>query len=464
MEYPKLEDLNPSSCTERSIRIHWPEFYEYIKYSYNWCSKFTESLYCFYHKLERVPKCECGNPLKFINLMQGYQKFCSRKCADSSNKTKYKRTQTFLKRYGKYNPMQIESVKEKIKKTNLKKYGTENVFASQVIKEKIRNTNKERYGVDYPMSNKDILNKSMNTIKEKYGVPWNCQRKEAKNFSNNSKPNRDFAKLLDDNNIEYEREYSIDKYSFDFKVKDILIEINPSATHNSTWGIFSKKPLDKKYHLNKSEYAKKSGFRCLHVWDWDDKEKIINLLKDRINIGARKCIIKEVDKKECNEFLNKYHLQNTCNGQKVRLGLYYNDELVEIMTFGIPRYNKSYDWELLRLCSIDKYNIIGGASKLFKFFIDNYKPKNIISYCDNSKFDGTVYNELGFDLIRNRKPSKHWYDGKKHITDNLLKQRGFDKLFNCSFGKGTSNKELMLEYGFVEVYDCGQSTYVLKID
>ena len=47
----------------------------------------------------------------------------------------------------------------------------------------------------------------------------------------------------------------------------------------------------------------------------------------------------------------------------------------------------------------------------------------------------------------------------KHITDNLLRQRGFDQLFDANFGKGTSNEELMQSFGFVEIYDCGQSRY-----
>ena len=52
---------------------------------------------------------------------------------------------------------------------------------------------------------------------------------------------------------------------------------------------------------------------------------------------------------------------------------------------------------------------------------------------------------------------------KQHITDNLLRAHGFDQLFNTNFGKGTSNDELMLQAGFVTVYDCGQATYVLKL-
>jgi len=97
------------------------------------------------------------------------------------------------------------------------------------------------------------------------------------------------------------------------------------------------------------------------------------------------------------------------------------------MTFGKPRYNRKYEYELLRYCS--SYTVIGGAEKLFSYFLNTYTPKSIISYCDLSKFTGRVYNRLGF-ILKNNKivPSKHWYNlvTKRHITDNLLRQRGFD--------------------------------------
>lgn len=48
---------------------------------------------------------------------------------------------------------------------------------------------------------------------------------------------------------------------------------------------------------------------------------------------------------------------------------------------------------------------------------------------------------------------------KKHITDNLLRQQGFDRLFGTSYGKGTSNEQLMLDAGFLEIYDCGQKKW-----
>lgn len=142
--------------------------------------------------------------------------------------------------------------------------------------------------------------------------------------------------------------------------------------------------------------------------------------------------------------------------------MYYNEELVEVMTFGKPRYNKKYEWELLRLCTKFGYHIAGGANKLLNHFIQSYNPKSIISYCDDSKFRGSVYSQLGFKLLRVSKPTRYWWNGKMHITDNLLRQRGFDQLFNTNYGKGTSNEELMREHGFVEIYDSGQSTWIIK--
>ena len=125
------------------------------------------------------------------------------------------------------------------------------------------------------------------------------------------------------------------------------------------------------------------------------------------------------------------------------------------MTFNTPRYNKKYDLELVRYCS--KYNIIGGAEKLFKHSLDNLQFNTIISYCDNSKFSGKTYKKLGFNLLSYGKPSKHWYNmsDHSHITDNYLRKLGYDKIFGTNFGKGTSNEELMLASGYVEVYDSG---------
>lgn len=387
----------------------------------------------------------------------------------SSREVREKIKQTNIEKYGVENVFAAKEIKEKVKQTNLERYGVENVFASNKIKDKIKRTNLERYGAENPYSSNEIKEKIKQTNLEKYGVEWYCTTEHAKNNNKQykiSKVNKEFSDILNSNNIQNELEYYIGNNSYDLRVNNILIEINPSYTHNSTYDAVLSytvlKAKNRDYHLDKSKLAEEHGFQCIHVFDWDDKDKIINLLLPKTTVYARNCEIKEISIKEANDFLNLYHLQGSLTKQTICLGLFYNNELVELMTFGKPRYNKNYEYELLRLCTHKDYKVTGGTQRLFKYFVDNFKPESIISYCDISKFSGEVYDKLGFTLKSTSKPARHWYNIKteQHITDNLLRQRGFDQLFGTNYGKGTSNEELMLEYGFVEVYDCGQSTYI----
>lgn len=308
------------------------------------------------------------------------------------------------------------------------------------------------------------LEKQQKTMLEKYGVACSLNLDFLSNHrrKKDTYPNKIFASLLDRNNIQYQQEFCIELKSYDFKIGDILIEINPTITHNIEFIPFGDyKGLSEDYHRKKTELAMNHGFRCIHVWDWDDINKVIDLLKKRPRIYARNCEVKEIKSEICKEFLSEHHLQGNVNSS-IRIGLYYNNSLVSLMTFGSPRYNKNFDIELLRYCSI--YQVVGGAEKLFKYFLNTYSNiESVVSYCDESKFTGDIYSRLGFNKI-GLSFNKHWYNSKtkKHITDNLLRQRGFDQLLGDQygrFGKGKNNEELMKEHGFLPIIDSGQATY-----
>ena len=368
----------------------------------------------------------------------------------------------WVEKLGVDHPMRSDSIKSKVfgnrdydkviqksRETYLNKTGYLNPFSNPEVKEKIQKT---RLTSGQYLD----LEKTKRTCLEKYGVEYPCMRIEARlNGTSDSSENKSFERLLQENGIEFEREFPIGKYSYDFKVGNILIEIDPSATHNSTWRPFHESGLDPQYHLNKTRIAEDAGYRCIHVFDWDDRNLIINLLKKRSRIFARQCVVCEVTSEDAKIFLNANHLQGYVR-DKVRVALRYKNEIVSLMTFGKPRYNKKFSWELLRYCST--HCVVGGAEKLYQYFLNKYSPDSVVSYCDNSKFSGVMYRNLGFDRKNFSFPSKHWYSikSKIHITDNLLRQHGFDRLFHTSFGKGTSNADLMLQNKFVEIYDCGQ--------
>ena len=430
--------------------------------------------------------------------------------SSQSDVVKEKVKDTNLKKYGVEYSFQADVVKDKIKDTCIERYGVDNPSKSDIIKGRIVESNRKNLGVDYPMQSKDVLDKSrvtslekygteypnqsdivkskidastlehygvnrackldefkqkiVDTNRERYGVDYTCLIYSGKLKGNDSSYNRSFAELLDSNNITYEREFLLQKYSYDFKVVNTLIEINPTATHNTYFSPYGDNRIDVNYHRDKTRLAKDNGYNVIHIFEWDDINKVMQLLKSRVTVYARKCEVRMVSDVDTGNYLDTYHLQGTCRGQKIRLGLYYNNQLVSLMTFGKSRFNKNCEYELLRYCS--HYNVVGGTEKLFKYFVDNYKPSSIVSYCDTSKFSGKVYDTLGFAFIKTNKPRKHWYSmkEKRHITDGLLLSQGYDRLFKENHGKGTSNEELILARGYLPVYDCGQSTYIWRRD
>lgn len=305
------------------------------------------------------------------------------------------------------------------------------------------------------------------TNREKYNTPYTCLINNNNSKGAISDINREFAKELESQGILVDYEFYLNEKSYDMLIKgtNILVEINPTYTHSvlpTHWDLQAGKNQGRSvnYHLDRTVNAQDSGYRCIHVWQWDNKEKIINLIKPKTKLYARKLQLKEISKQDANNFLDKYHLQNSCYGNSVNLGLYQNEELIQVMTFGKPRYNKNYQWELLRLCTKSEYYVIGGAERLFKYFIKTQNPESVISYCDISKFTGDVYTRLGFELVNQTKPQKIWSNHTKYITDNLLRQRGADQLIGTHEGKGTNNEEIMIREGWYPVYDCGQKVFV----
>ena len=254
---------------------------------------------------------------------------------------------------------------------------------------------------------------------------------------------------------------------FYYPEHNLAIEFNGTYWHSETF-------KNKKYHQDKTIQAYKKGVHIIHIFEheWNDikqKEKIISLIKRKIQtskirkIWARKCIVKEISYDESKEFLNKYHLQNAAYAQ-VYIGGYFKDELVGIMTFGKPRFNNNYQYELIRLCWKSDVNVIGGSEKLFKYFKIKYTPDSIVTYCDISKFTGNVYIKLGFKTEVLLEPNYIWINP---ITDDKMTryQTMKHRLIKLGLGnKEQTEDEIMEALGYLKIYDCGNLKLVWSAD
>lgn len=194
---------------------------------------------------------------------------------------------------------------------------------------------------------------------------------------------------------------------------------------------------DKDYHLNKLIDCYKQGIRLIHIFEdeWYHKQEIvksilINILhKTKKRIYARKCKIKEIDIQTAKEFLNINDLEGyeKCS---YRYGLYFNNELVSVMTFSKIKNC----FKLVRYTNKCNYSVVGGASKLFKYFIKNVKFQNIVSQCDKRIFCSNLYDILGFKLKDILKPDYFYVSNRKRLSKNKVKKNdGLNRIYNCGY-------------------------------
>ena len=175
--------------------------------------------------------------------------------------------------------------------------------------------------------------------------------------------------------------------------------------------------------LEKTELCEAKGIQLIHIFEdeWLFKQDIVKsrisgLLGHNEKIYARLCECKEITNKEAEEFLNKNHLQGSCVS-KYRYGLYYKDRLLSVMTFGKSRFKKN-EFELLRFANSLNVNVIGGASKLFKHFLNDHKDINtVITFADRRWSQGHVYEKMGFERIDTIKPNMFYIlKGRQRVS------------------------------------------------
>lgn len=239
-------------------------------------------------------------------------------------------------------------------------------------------------------------------------------------------------------------------------------------------GLFwhSEKYRANDYHLNKTKSCNNRGIRLFHIFEdeWIYKQDIIksmlrNILgKTEISLMARKCVIKEVDSKTSKVFLNENHLQGYCNS-KIRIGLFHEDELVSLMTFGKSRHfigNSEYEWELLRFANKINTSVAGGASRLLNYFIKTYLPKSIVSYADRRWSTGSLYEKLGFTKYNESKPNYYYIINRKRVYRFNLRKQVLISKYNCP--PEVTEKEFCRKNGWLRIYDCGCQCYKLTFN
>lgn len=435
-----------------------------------------------------------------------------------SDEIQKKMQETSMLRYGVKNPFQSEEVKSKIAESNIERYGVPNPMQSEEIQDKAKATCLAKYGSTSFMSSVEgaklsIVDPSkaeifvefkkdpesfilehfdfkptLKQLSEMVGstdstVLFYIVKRNLKHLIEYKKSTIEVEMLqflkqyVDESRIIPNDHQVIKPKELDYYLPDykIGIECNPAYTHNSSIHAYhpDSEIIPREYHKKKTIMCEDKGVRLIHVfgYQWSFHKDVVESMilnalgKTPIVYYARKLELKEVSNSDSRKFLDDNHIQGYTSS-KVRLGLYQGDELVCLMIFSRKRGTIGHtsedtqdDWELTRFCNKTFSRCVGGASKLFKYFIDTYHPNTVVSFSDRSNTSGNLYDALGFEFSSYVEPGYVWADPNTEMCYNRVKcqKSNLRKLFNDDTIdiEHQTESQIMEAHGFVKVYNSG---------
>lgn len=409
------------------------------------------------------------------NESKGGKYACSKKCGSLKAKD------TNMVKWGVDYPMMLVETQNKTKRTNLSRYGVEFLQQSIDIRNKTKKKVMEKWGVDH-ISKSEIIRLRTSKISSDINYlryignnisEFSCPKGHTFFINNDNYYHRNKSSVSictvcdpigDSQSLKeidlfkfirsvysgeiiqsYRKESEIDIYLPDLKIG---FEFNGLRWHSDEF-------KDKTYHINKTKYFNDMGIRIFHIWedDWFYKRSILeSQIKNKLGlvdkIYARKCSIGDL--KSSSDFLNNNHIQGS-DRSSIKIGLYYNDDLVSVMTFNKiegRKKMKETEWNLSRFCNKSGISVIGGASKMLSYFINKHSPTRIISYADRDWSVGELYEKIGFNFCYYTKPDYKYLINYKRVHKSNFKK--------SIIGGNLSEFEEMRNKGINRIWDCGK--------
>ena len=439
----------PANSLKHTLRKADRELFKSVVFYHNMSGKevkkFTETVYRLSTSTEKPPLCKhCKeNPTKFRTILTGYQDHCCASCAaKSSSASKLEttlrslRTKNFLLWTERFTDRteKIITTQEEFIKTG--KLTMECGHCGHVYD---RN---KAFDIRCPVCRKVSI--SAPELELGRFIEESCKLEVIRNSKKIIPP------------------LEIDLF---VPEKMIAIEFDGLYWH-------SNERVDRNYHLDKTEKCAQQGIHLIHVFEneWNsNKELVKSMISNRLGatenvVYARSCDIREVSNDERDAFLLRNHIQGTDNS-KHKIGLFYRHELMSVMTFGKRKITGAApSMELMRFCSERNTRVVGGASRLFSYFVKTYNPDEVTSYANRRYSNGSLYKSLGFELSHISPPNYWYFDsddcrlGRLHHRSKFQKHK-LPTLLKEKFNPNKTEYQNMKDAGFSRIWDCGNYVY-----
>lgn len=407
---------------------------------------------------------------------------------------KARRAATNLIRYGSENPSGSRDVRNKAHKTMEEKYGVRHAlqnkkfldksrktfainyseeltspFASIEIQKKSKETLMSNYGVVNPMHNEEIKQKLINTCMERYNLPNGggtessvlarhetlMEQGDGETYA--SKEEIQLKEYIETLGVTVEKKYVGGSKPFEIDV--YIPELKIGFEYNGVWAHCEARLKNfKTRHKEKTDRCAEQGIRLIHIFSnhWEERnDKIKSIIKSILRknthtIYARNCELKKVNKIDSNQFLSKYHLLGSINRFETGLGLYYNNELIALVTVG-RHHRQSNEFLLNRFCVKSGYTVTGGLSKLSSHLNSLYPE--IYTFIDKLYASPNNWIKTGWEVVHVLDPDYFYFDSKKRI---IKSKQSLKKSKSNNFHDGLSEHEYALNHKIYRVYDAGK--------
>lgn len=372
-------------------------------------------------------------------------------------------------------------INEKRKQTMLATYGVETNSQRETVKLILRDKVKARSKFDYSiLQNKELLlslyqDHSSTSIADMIGCDYSVVLSYLRSYgvdiqNQHQKISNEQRLLADIVSTHYPVEMNAKVGSIEV---DILFGNNAIEYNGFPWHLenFTSGNRGKWYHSNKTDITRSNGIKLLHVFphQMNDKFDIVkSIIFAKIGhvdrIFARKCVIKEIDSDAAKVFLNANHI-NGYVGSSIKIGLFFENLLVHVMTFSKSRYRMQDTFEIIRSASKLNTRVIGAVSKCIKYFSTNFMVAgdSLMTYADLSISDGGSYAKSGMILV-DKTPPNYFYvhRSNNYKPESRLKYQKHKLTHMTGYCNTKTEWEIMKENGFDRYWDCGNNVYRLE--
>lgn len=433
-----------------------------------------------------IPKCKCNCgkvcAIDKTYAERGFRSYANPSCSRRSKTIQFESKQKLENYEWIYNQRitQKKSIEQIAKELNISTIPVAKYLKNHNLHDLMDSRRRNSYSVSI-LSDKNKLEEIYNIgltceqIADKLGITkstvsrWlniydietrepNSYERKIKKISKEENTLYEYIKSIYDGNIIQSNRSILSGKELDIYLPDykIAIEYNGLYSHQHRPSETKECLIKgKSYHLQKTLDCAKQGIHLLQFYsdEWLLKKDIVkSVIASKLNLNqkifARKCEKIIIETHQKNNFLNDNHMQGE-DKSKIKLGLLYEDDLVCVMTFCKSRFNKNYKWELSRFSNKMGINVIGGFSKLLKWFRKDYDG-NIVSYADRRYSNGNVYLKNGFENIRVNSPSYYYIDKNCNKRYNrMMFQKKLIGAYDCT------EYEKAREMGYNKIYDCG---------